>query len=649
MLKKIFFILITALFCFHHMLAQESVVKSPDNKTSVRVFMKSGALKYTVFRSNKIFLEESSLGVMTSIGDFTSKLKWDTSKEEVFIKNYHFNKGKASEIKVKANQLTVDVLNNNKDTLRYTFRVGDNDIAFRYSIHTSSRKTRISITDEITSFNLPDISTTYLTPQSLPMIGWEQTKPSYEEEYKLDAKLTEPSMYERGYTFPALFKIGDFGWLLLSETGVDSNYPGSRLSDSDANGIYQLEFPQSEENSGIGNSNAFGSIPFYAPWRTISLGETLKPIVESTVAFDHVDPKYEPGADYELGRATWSWIVWQDGSINYEDQIKYIDLAASLDFEYVLIDNWWDTAIGKEKIKELVAYASSKDVKILLWYNSNGYWNDAPQTPQDLMHEAPARQKEMQWMKDVGVKGIKVDFFGGDKQVTMKLYEDILTDANNYGLTVTFHGCTLPRGWERMYPNYITSEAVKASEMLIFDQNYADNYARNATIFPFIRNTVGAMDFGPVFFKERYHRDYNQGNIRKTSNAFEAATAVLFVSPVQHFGITPEILDSQPKFIIDFIRKVPTVWDETKYISGEPGDHVAIARRKNQRWYVGVANGQNGPMNLKLDIPMLAGKKVALIVDNENGTAALKIRNVNKKGVLDVSMIKGGGCVIYSL
>ena len=151
-----------------------------------------------------------------------------------------------------------------------------------------------------------------------------------------------------------------------------------------------------------------------------------------------------------MGRATWSWIVWQDNSINYEDQIEYIDLAAALNFEYVLIDNWWDARIGRDKIEELVKYANSKDVDVVLWYNSNGFWSNAPQTPQDFMNTAYKRQKEMAWLKEIGVKGLKVDFFGGDKQMTMQLYEDILNDANTYGLAITFHGCTIPRGWEKM-------------------------------------------------------------------------------------------------------------------------------------------------------------------------------------------------------
>uniref|UniRef100_UPI0005C829FA glycoside hydrolase family 97 catalytic domain-containing protein n=1 Tax=Bacteroides intestinalis TaxID=329854 RepID=UPI0005C829FA len=221
----------------------------------------------------------------------------------------------------------------------------------------------------------------------------------------------------------------------------------------------------------------------------------------------------------------------------------------------------------------LIAYAQSKGVDVLLWYNSNGSWNDAPQGPKHRLDSAPARQKEMAWMKALGVKGIKVDFFGGDKQATMKLYEDILTDANQYGIAVVFHGCTLPRGWERMYPNHMSSEAALVSENLVFGQYHADKEAQRSTLYPFIRNAVSAMDFGGVFFNKHFSKDGVNGTLRKTTDAFQIATSVLYQSGIQHFGITPNNLTEQPEFILDFMKKVPTVWDETRFIDGYPGKY----------------------------------------------------------------------------
>ena len=353
---------------------------------------------------------------------------------------------------------------------------------------------------------------------------------------------------------------------------------------------YKLEYPMAEENNGNGTVEPGVSLPGATPWRTITLGESLKPIVETTVAWDLVDPRYETEHEYRYGKGTWSWIVWQDGSINYEDQVKYVDLAAAMNFQYVLVDNWWDTYIGKEKIEDLVAYANSKGVDVFLWYSSSGWWNDIEQGPINIMSDPITRKKEMRWMKSLGVKGIKVDFFGGDKQETMRHYEAILSDADDNGLMVIFHGCTLPRGWERMYPNYVGSEAVRASENLVFLQYECDQEAQAACLHPFIRNSVGSMEFGGCFMNERLSKDNKGGTIRRTTDIFQIATCVLFQNPIQNFALAPNNLEDAPEVCLDFLREVPTTWDETRFIDGYPGEHVALARRKGDTWYVAAIN-----------------------------------------------------------
>ncbi|MAW94675.1 MULTISPECIES: glycoside hydrolase family 97 protein [unclassified Leeuwenhoekiella] len=646
---SVFIPLFFSLFIVNVLLAQTPVkVSSPDGHISVTVSLQNGKPLYSIAQDSKVFLEESPLGLKTSIGDFSERLTFAGVRTQNISETYELNRAKVSKVEYQANELVAAFTNEAQDTLQVIFRVSDRDVAFSYKLIGKSLNTRVKILSEATAFNLPDQATTFLSAQALPMTGWEQTKPSYEEGYTFDAPLGEPSQYGVGYTFPALFKNENKGWLLISETGVDGTYPGSRLGESGTGGLFPLLFPQEGENNGIGEVYAAMAMPAQTPWRTITLGKTLKPIVESTVAFDLVKPKYEPSIDYQTGRATWSWIVWQDGSINYEDQIKFIDLSAALNFEYVLIDNWWDANIGRERMKELVDYARSKDVSVLLWYNSNGYWSNAPQTPQDFMNTAYKRQREMAWMQEIGVKGIKVDFFGGDKQTTMQLYEDILNDANNYGLGVVFHGCTLPRGWERMYPNYMSSEAVLASENLIFTQEASDQHAFKSTLHPFIRNTVGAMDFGPVFLNKRLTKDQKGGSLRKTTEAFELATGVLYFSPIQHFGLTPNNLEEQPQFVLDFLKEVPATWDETRYIGGEPGDYAAIARRKEKQWYVAITNGKKEDRTLELDLPMLKNAEITLIYDKSDRTAGLKPMKINKNGKLKVKLLGEGGAIIIS-
>ena len=526
--------------------AQQATVSGPDNQLKVEVSVDNGNPFYSVTYKGKTILEKSPLGFVADIGDFSKGMTYVEQKSRSIEEDYKLDRIKHSEVKYHANELTVTLENADKKPIDVTFRVSDNDIAFRYEMPRYGETGSIVIEKEATGFDFPSYTTVFLTPQSTPMIGWKRTKPSYEEEYITDAPLTTRSQFGEGFTFPGLFRIGNDGWALVSETGVDSRYCASHLSDATPEGLFTIAFPMPEENNGNGTVAPGLALPGITPWRTITVGDNLKPIVETTVPWDVVKPLYTSEHTYQYGKGTWSWLVWQDASINYDDQVKFIDLAATMGFKYTLIDSWWDKNIGYDRMEELIKYAQSKNVDVFLWYSSSGYWNDIIQGPINKMDNPIERKKEMKWMKKLGVKGIKVDFFGGDKQETMRLYEAILSDADDYGLMVIFHGCTLPRGWERMYPNYVGSEAVLASENFVFSQHYDDVEAFNACLHPFIRNTVGCMEFGGSILNKRYNRTNDGGSIRKTTDAFQLATAVLFQNPIQNFAITPNNLTDAP-------------------------------------------------------------------------------------------------------
>ncbi|HJD75174.1 MAG TPA: glycoside hydrolase family 97 catalytic domain-containing protein, partial [Bacteroides reticulotermitis] len=349
-------------------------------------------------------------------------------------------------------------------------------------------------------------------------------------------------------------------------------------------------------------------------------------------------------------RGSWSWIIGMDGSTNYEEQLRYIDFSAAMGYQSVLVDALWDTQIGYDKVEKLAKYGAEKGVSLYLWYNSNGYWNDAPQTPRGIMDNTIARRREMAWMQRIGIRGIKVDFFGGDKQMTMQLYEDILADANDYGLLVIFHGCTLPRGWERMYPNFAASEAVLASENLHFSQGSCDAEAFNACLHPFIRNTVGSMDFGGSALNKYYNaKNESRGSRRITSDVFALATAVLFQSPVQHFALAPNNLTDAPAWAIDFMKQVPTTWDEVKLIDGYPGKYVVLARRHADTWYIVGVSAQKEPLKLKVKLPMIeAGKMLQVYSDSESLQGSLQTMKLNKKQEIQVTIPCNGGIVIVN-
>lgn len=640
--------LLVWLFALSGPLAAQSVsVNGPDGKLQLTVSCPSanGEVSYAVTYNGKQMLESSPLGMETNVGDFNKRLQLKEHKVTAFDTVYEQSRIKASHIHYRANELLCSFVNGEGKNVQITFRVSNNDVAFRYTLPREQGKGSVTVNSERTGFRFPSQTTTFLCPQSDAMIGWKRTKPSYEEEYKADAPMNERSGYGHGYTFPCLFKVGDDGWVLLSETGVDSRYCGSRLSDWD-NGVYRIAFPMPEENNGNGTVAPAFSLPGSTPWRTVTVGETLKPIVETTVPWDVVEPRYTTTHDYKPGRGTWSWILWQDGSINYDDQVRYVDLAAAMGYEYVLIDNWWDNNIGRDRMEQFIKYARSKGVEVFLWYSSSGYWNDIEQSPVNRMDNSIARKQEMRWLQSLGVKGIKVDFFGGDKQETLRLYEEILSDADDHGLMVIFHGCTLPRGWERMYPNYVGSEAVLASENLVFSQHFCDNEAFNATLHPFIRNAVGCMEFGGVFLNKRLNRSNDGGTIRRTTDIFQLATAVLFQNPIQNFALAPNNLTDAPQICLDFMKQVPTTWDETRFIDGYPGRYIVLARRHGNTWYIAAVNATAEPLKLKLDLPVLAGQEVSLYSDDKKMQPQLKLQRIKADGSLQLTVQPQGGAVI---
>lgn len=624
--------------------AQVAEISSPDGKLKLNVFSENGKALYNVTFQGKTMLDKSPLGLITNESDFSKNLKFIDSKKDRVSKNYTNEKIKKSQVSYTANTLTVNFTNADNFNIGIEFQVSDNNVAFRYEIQPMKDRLSAIVQSEITGYRFPSQTTTFLSPMMKPMTGFARTAPSYESGYKADAELGTKADY--GYVFPGLFHVGNDGWILLSETGVNSLYCASHLDTTSEKNLYQVAYPNMAENNGFGSTGAAISLPGKTPWRTITIGDSLKPIVETTIPFDVVEPMYEPSQKYTFGKSTWSWILWQDNSMNYEDQSLFIDLASKLGYEYILIDALWDKNIGKERMKDLIQYAKSKNVGILLWYNSNGAANDAPMGPRNKMSSSIERKKEMKWLKDIGVKGLKVDFFGGDKQETMRLYEDILSDANDFGLKIIFHGATLPRGWEVMYPNYAGSEAVLASEMLYFSEDVRKQEAFFATLHPFIRNTVGSMEFGGTFLNKYLTKSNKDKNKRYTTDGFQLATAVLFQNPVQMFGIMPNNLTDAPKFQLDFMKEVPTLWDETVFIDGYPGKYSVIARRHQNQWYVAGINAEKTVKKLKINLPMFTGKTLKLISDDVQGNSSEKEVKLNVKGDFNIEIQPNGGFVL---
>ena len=642
-MKKICMLCLTLLY-LTSVQADEKIV-SPNGKVILTLSMDQGQPSYQVAYDGQTVIVPSVLGLVTNIGDYSQGLVQKTVETKTVKETYSLRNIKQSHVNYEATEAVATYEQDGQTVMDIIFRVSNRDVAFRYKIY-PKKEARVCVVErETSSFVLPDGTTTFLCPQSKPMGGFARTSPSYETPYTTDDAMGKNGWGE-GYTFPCLFKAPT-GWVLISETGTDGGYVGCRLL-NETGGTYRIGFPQQGELNGVGSVTPAMSLPGETPWRTITVGP-LANIMETTVPFDLVQQKYEASQDYIYGKGSWSWIIGMDPSCNFDEQKRYIDFSAAMGYQSVLIDAFWDQQIGYEKIAELARYGKEKGVGIFLWYNSNGSWNDAFQTPIGKMNNSRIRREEMRWMQENGIRGIKVDFFGGDKQPMMQLYEDILADANDFGLLVIFHGCTLPRGWERMYPNYAASEAVLASENLHFGQGACDAEARNATIHAFVRNTVGSMDFGGSALNKRYSADNQHGTVRKTSDVYALATAVLFQSAVQHFALAPNNLTDAPAWAIDFMKRVPTTWDEVKLIDGYPGKYVIMARRCGTKWYVVGINADEQPLKKMVTLPMFEkGTELTVYSDDAQLNGSVKSLKQNKKQQIMMTIPCNGGIVIMA-
>ena len=381
-MKKVLFFSSLLLTCLSAQ-AFEKKITSPDGNLVVTVNDEGGKPGYQVDYKGTAMLLRSPLGLVLNFEDLTKDLVIKDCPIQTVTDDYSLKTIKQSTVHYEATEAVCQVEKNGRHAMDIVFRVSNRDVAFSYKLY--SRKSRggetlvAIVENEASGFVLPDGTTTFLCPQSKPMGGFARTSPSYETSYTLDEPMGKNGWGE-GYSFPCLFKVpvaatksqpSGQGWVLISETGTDGNYVACRLlNDGGAN--YKIGFPQQGEMNGWGTTTASVSLPAQTPWRTITVGNTLQNVVETTVAFDLVKPKYKASRDYTYGAGSWSWIIGMDSSCNFDEQKRYIDFSAAMGWRTVLIDALWDKQIGYEKMAELSRYAKSKGVGLFVRYNSNG-------------------------------------------------------------------------------------------------------------------------------------------------------------------------------------------------------------------------------------------------------------------------------------
>jgi len=569
-------------------------------------------------------LSACPLGIQRSDQQFVSNLKLLGESKPVLVhNNYKMLAGKRKACENFGVEKILHFQNSSKQPLDIAFRAYNDGVAFRY-IFPEKSDSSVSIIDEATAYAIPAGISRWMQPFQV----------SYEDFYPLNTSGTD-GKNNHDWAYPVLVKVTNEPlWMLITEAGITKQNCATKLNNQQNGGLYKVSYPPAKKTW---HKGVISSLPWKSQWHVVIVGG-LSDVVESTLVTDVSEPAAIKDTEWiKPGSAAWVYWAYNHGSKDYQKVIEYIDLAVKMNWPYVLIDWEWDVMSNGGDLNDALRYAKGKNIKALLWYNSGTDWLDP--TPVDRLLTAEKREKEFTWLRDIGVSGIKVDFFAGDQQGMMKYYIDILEDAARHHLLVNFHGATLPRGWARTYPNLMTTEAVYGAEWYNNNKILTDKAAAHNTTLPFTRNVVGSMDYTPVTFSNSQHE-------HKTSFAHELALAVVFESGFQHFADRPSAYYSLSQECQDFLKNFPASWDETKLLSGYPGEKVVMARRKGKYWYVAGLNGKDvtQTLNLKCDFLNGADYSVQLFKDGSDSKSITNENNTIKRAnTLQIQCLPRGG------
>jgi alpha-glucosidase len=611
-------------------------LSSPENLLTLEVRLDDkGSLSYSLTNRNNTVLESSPLGIRFEETEFDKSLSFVASEKIFNLKDtYELLIGKRKKNDALWNELHLKFINQEDRSIQLYFRLFDEGVAFRY-VFEEPGGDYYTLAEELTGFRIPRGSHAWMHPYA----AVTQWSPAYETYYENRLPAGTPAPEDQnGWAFPMLFHTGA-DWLLITDADMREGYAGMSVNGHPEGGLYTLKLPSEEEALGACPSQPVPTLPFKTPWRVVITGSDPGVIVESNLVYHVSTPNVLSDTTWiRPGRAGWSWWTDNHSPRDYNRLREFIDFTAEMGWEYFLVDANWNEMEGGN-IKELTEYASSIGVAIALWYNSGGPHNVVTEAPRDLMHIPGVRREEFRKISEWGVRAIKVDFFQSDKPCILDLYHGILRDAADFNIAVNFHGSTIPRGWERTYPNLLTMEAVRATESYLYDAGYPERAPVHNTILPFTRNVIGPMDFTPVPFSDvRYPK--------MTTHAHELATAVLFESGLQHFADDDHSYRAQPSYVIDYLKMVPTTWDDTRFVDGFPGEWVVIARRKGDTWYMSGINGfdRGKTASLKMDFLPAGTFEIELISDGENPQSFnFETRSLTPGEDLVIEMLPRGG------
>lgn len=554
------------------------------------------SVNYNDGKSSKNILSKGVLGIETERQKFYELKLHSVSDARRISEDYNMITGKQSHCSNQGFERIYRFENEKQQELQVVFRVYDDGVVFRYAFDGTGTDTEY-ITDERTTYFIPDGTKRWMQQYAIDYEGFYPLATNGDAVDKKNSNL---------WGYPALIEPQDSIFMLITEAGITKGHSGSRMANKNNPNEYNVQL--------IDEKLAFNQ-SFTSPWRVLIVG-SLPDIVESTLVTDVSEPCKLKNTDWIVpGTAAWIYWAHNHGSRDYKIVKEYIDLAAEMKWPYNLIDWEWDVMGNGGNMQDAVKYAHSKGVKPLLWYNSGTSWiGPGAPGPLDRLNTRENRQKEFAWLRELGIAGIKVDFFAIDGADMMNYYLDILEDAANYQLLINFHGAAIPRGWQRTYPHMMSVEGVYGAEWYNNKLILTDRAAAHNATLPFTRNVVGSMDYTPGTFSDSQHPHI-------TSHGHELALTVVFESALQHMPDRPSVYQAMPDRIKSFLSALPATWDETKLLRGYPGIEVILARRKGSMWYIGGINGTDESRTLSFNPSSLCGigKTMTLFKDGTDG------------------------------
>lgn len=514
-------------------------------------------------------------------GIMAENTKKDIALSRYVKEDYKMISGKRSHCTNEANEYRVTL---DKNTT-LVWRLYNDGVAFRYELTALKGDT---IPEEVTSYKISEGTTRWMHP-------WQQ---GYEEFFH---KSTTGEHNGRSWCYPALIEPQKDIFVLISEAELDRNQSGSILRNDQDVEMFSV-CPATNELQPADN--------WHTPWRVAIVGE-LGDLVESTLINDLSEPCRLTDTDWiEPGVVSWIYWAHNHGSNNYNIIKKYVDMATELHLPYVLIDAEWDEMKDGKTIIDAVNYAKEKGVKPMIWYNSTTGWIGGAPGPKYRLNKPEDREKEFAWCQSIGVTGVKIDFFNGDGQNDIEYYHDLMESTARHHLLVNFHGATTTRGWQRTYPHMLTTEAVYGAEWYNNTHTFTNKAACHNATLPFTRNVIGPMDYTPCAFSDSQHPHI-------TTHAHELALTVLYESGLQHLADRPESFLTQPKEVKEFLGNLVSAWDDTRFVSGYPGEYAVIARRNGNTWYVAGINGTDEAKTIPVNLNRIVDQfsKAQLFLD----------------------------------